>query len=152
MQQQQIKAFIDAMSASDLDEMEFSQDGWTLRLVRRTAARDALPASGNEAGIVAGLPLAGDADADADADAGAPSHTPRELLAPLYGIVHLRQAPDAPPLVTPGQAVAAGQTLCLIEAMKTFVEVRAEADGIVSDLLVVSGQEVEAGQSLLRFA
>jgi acetyl-CoA carboxylase biotin carboxyl carrier protein len=51
-----------------------------------------------------------------------------------------------------GQAVKAGQTLCVIEAMKVFNQVRAEHDATVQAVLVTSGQEVEAGQALLRFA
>lgn len=75
----------------------------------------------------------------------------RELQAPLYGVVHLQTAPGEPPLVAAGQAVRTGQTLCVIEAMKVFNEVRAEHDGVVDAVLVRSGQEVEAGQPLLRF-
>ena len=54
--------------------------------------------------------------------------------------------------MTAGQAVKAGQTLCVIEAMKVFNEVRAERDATVAAVLVASGQEVDAGQPLLRFA
>ena len=50
------------------------------------------------------------------------------------------------------QAVEAGQLLCVIEAMKMFNEVRADAGGTVQQVLVQSGQEVEAGQPLFRFA
>lgn len=74
------------------------------------------------------------------------------MRAPLYGVVHLKPAPDEPPFVTAGIAVKAGQTLCMIEAMKIFNEVRAEHDATVEAVLVTSGQEVEAGQALLRLA
>jgi acetyl-CoA carboxylase biotin carboxyl carrier protein len=76
----------------------------------------------------------------------------RVLTAPLFGVVHLQQTPGDPPFVTVGQAVKAGQTLCVIEAMKVFNEVLAEHDATVAAVLVVSGREVEAGQPLLRFA
>jgi len=72
-------------------------------------------------------------------------------LAPLYGVVHLQPTPGEPPFVQAGQAVRAGQTLCVIEAMKVFNEVRAERDATVEAVLVRSGQEVEAGQALFRF-
>ncbi len=52
----------------------------------------------------------------------------------------------------PGQAVQAGQTVCVIEAMKVFNAVVAESDGTVAAVLVESGAEVEAGQPLIRFA
>jgi len=74
------------------------------------------------------------------------------VRAPLYGVVHLQPSPGEQAFVTPGLAVKAGQTLCVIEAMKVFNEVRAERDAVVEAVLVASGQEVEAGQPLVRLA
>ncbi|WP_459575412.1 acetyl-CoA carboxylase biotin carboxyl carrier protein [Cupriavidus sp. 8B] len=74
------------------------------------------------------------------------------MLAPLFGIVHLRPSPDEPAFVQPGQTVEAGQTVCVIEAMKVFNAVLAERDGMVEAVLVESGNEVDAGQPLIRFA
>jgi len=141
--QQQIKAFIDAMAASDLTEMEFSQDGWTLRLVRRGAAVRVAAAADARAPVAPkGAPAS---------EAPAAPRAANELTAPLFGVVHLQRSPGEPPFVTAGQTVATGQTLCVIEAMKVFNEVHAEHDGTVAAVLVTSGQEVEAGQPLLRF-
>ena len=75
---------------------------------------------------------------------------PNAIVAPLYGIVHLQQTPGAPALVTAGQSVAAGQVLCVIEAMKVLNQVRAERDCLIAAVLVESGDEVEAGQPLFR--
>lgn len=141
MDQQHIKSLIDALAASDLAELEFSQDGWTLRLVKRGAAQSAPVA-----------PLAVVPAASAAAAPAASATLPAELAAPLYGVVHLRPSPDEPPFVEAGQAVRAGQTLCVIEAMKVFNEVRAEHDATVAAVLVATGQEVEAGQALFRLA
>lgn len=145
MDPQQIKVFIDAMASSDLAEMEFSQDGWTLRLVRPTSG-----AAPSRPSRIPGLqkPPAGGASQSQEV---APTRS-NEVRAPLYGVVHLKPAPDEPPFVTAGIAVKAGQTLCMIEAMKIFNEVRAEHDATVEAVLVTSGQEVEAGQALLRLA
>jgi acetyl-CoA carboxylase biotin carboxyl carrier protein len=148
MDPQQIKTLIDAMASSDLAEMEFSQDGWTLRLVRRSATSPS-PAS-SRAPVVGAARGAADSTRAVDAPVAAATST--ELLAPLYGVVHLRPTPDEPPFVVAGQTVKAGQTLCVIEAMKVFNEVRAEYDATVAAVLVTSGQEVEAGQALMRFA
>jgi len=145
MEPQQIKTLIDAMASSDLAEMEFSQDGWTLRLVRR-------PPSGPAPTAFATRPATGRANETAATFAPTAQAThSSELLAPLYGVVHLKPSPDEPPFVVAGQSVKAGQTLCVIEAMKVFNEVRAEHDATVYAILVSSGQEVEAGQALLRF-
>ncbi|MBI3369530.1 MAG: acetyl-CoA carboxylase biotin carboxyl carrier protein subunit [Burkholderiales bacterium] len=140
---QQIKSFIDAMAGSDLAEMEFSRDGWTLRLVRRPNAAAQTPA-------LAPRPAAVPA-ARSTPPAGVMPLQARELQAPLYGVVHLQAGPGEAPYVAAGQAVRAGQTLCVIEAMKVFNEVRTEHDAVVDSVLVGSGQEVEAGQTLLRF-
>ena len=146
MDAQQIKAFIDAMAASDLAQMEFSQDGWTLRLVRRGGAVEAT--HGADACAPAAVAAAGPTSSPSDAPTASVSN---ELKAPLFGIVHLQRSPGDPPFVTVGQAVEAGQTVCVIEAMKVFNEVLAEHDATVAAVLVASGQEVEAGQPLLRF-
>jgi acetyl-CoA carboxylase biotin carboxyl carrier protein len=137
----QIKAFIDAMASSDLTELEASKDGWTLRLVRRggprTAARRvADPPPERQSPRNEWLPKTAVA-------------TP-ELCAPLSGIVYLRPSPNQPPFVVVGQAVTAGTTVCVIEAMKTFSEIRAERDGVVEAILVVPETLVDAGQPLMR--
>lgn len=142
----QIKAIIDAMASSDIAEMEFSQDGWTLRLVRGTSAGLKSPPSVRP-GVKASAPGDGASRPREVAQA-----TASELHAPLYGVVYLQASPDEPPFVTAGLAIKAGQTLCVIEAMKVLNEVRAERDATVQAVLVTSGQEVEAGQPLLRFA
>ncbi|MFT3821687.1 MAG: acetyl-CoA carboxylase biotin carboxyl carrier protein subunit [Rubrivivax sp.] len=140
MDSQQIKAFIDAMSASDLDEMEVSHDGWTLRLVRN--GRGAAPAA----------PAAPPAARTQAKPAAAPLRTrgagPASVQAPMYGVVHLQQAPGEPAFVKAGDTIEAGQLLCTIEAMKVFNEVRAEQAGRVLAVLVPTGAEVEAGQAL----
>lgn len=135
----EIKVLIAVMAESGLAEMTFSRDGWTLRLVRDAAPPAAKPQR-DVPPVDAAKPIS---------DRPAPS---LDIAAPLAGIVHLRPAPDAPPYVEVGQAIRAGDTVCLIEAMKVLNTVRAERDGIVCAILVSSGVEVDAGQPLLRFA
>jgi len=148
MDQQQIKALIDAMASSDLQEMEFSQDGWTLRLVRQGASAPIATTAPSRSPLATAAPIGRATARPAPASAA----NPKELRAPLFGVLHLQSAPGEPPFVAAGQSVKAGQTLCVIEAMKVFNEVRAEHDAVVDAVLVSSGQEVEAGQPLLRFA
>ena len=64
-------------------------------------------------------------------------------------MVYLSSEPGTPPFVTPGQSVVAGQTLLLIEAMKTFNQIRAPKDGIVTRILVSNSTPVEYGEALL---
>jgi acetyl-CoA carboxylase biotin carboxyl carrier protein len=136
-----IKQLIEALAASDLAELEYrSNGGETLRLVKRaTAGRAASPSAQLP---VAAIPVAPPPVAPAA----------RTIVAPLYGIVHLQQSPGAPSFVTPGQSVAAGDVVCVIEAMKAFNQVRAEQAGVIAAVLVQSGQEVEAGQPLFELS
>jgi acetyl-CoA carboxylase biotin carboxyl carrier protein len=136
----EIKALIDAMAASDLSEMELTQGDTVLRLVRRKAAPEPAYSTVAVAAAKSAAPRA--------APAALRDHN--QITAPLYGVVHWRPAPDAAPFVAPGQAIVAGQIVCVVEAMKVFNEVRAEHDATVLALLVDSGAEVEAGQPLLN--
>ena len=148
MDQQRIKACIDAMTASDLAEMEFSQDGWSLRLVRCGVGTSEPTKSQAMAAPSGGAAPASRPVAPA-LETAAASQT---LSAPLYGVVHLTPGPGEPAFVRVGQAVSEGQILCVIEAMKVFNQVRAEHDATVAEILVTPGQEVDAGQALMRFA
>lgn len=145
----EIKALIDAMAASDLSEMELTRDGTLLRLVRRKASASA---SATPAAMPAHAPTAPHAPRQrpARADAAVSASEKNEITTPLYGVVHWRPSPEAAPFVVPGQAIKAGQVVCVVEAMKVFNEVRAEFDATVLALLVESGAEVEAGEPLLR--
>jgi acetyl-CoA carboxylase biotin carboxyl carrier protein len=91
--------------------------------------------------VVAAPPLAG-----AGEDL---SRHPGAVLSPMVGVVYLAPDPGATPFIVPGQAVAAGQTLMLIEAMKTFNQIKAPKAGTVSRILVDSGAPVEYGEPLL---
>ena len=143
MKQEQIKTLIDALAASDLAELEYSEDGSTLRLVKQSALAGAAASAARSPAVARRAPAAASAQLAPTAAA--------ECLAPLYGVVHLQPAPGEPPFVQPGQAVEAGQMLCVIEAMKMFNEVRADTTATVQAVLVQSGQEVDAGQPLFRF-
>ena len=74
---------------------------------------------------------------------------PGAVLSPMVGIVYLAPEPGATPYIAPGQAVAAGQILLLIEAMKTYNQIKAQKAGTVTRILVASGAPVEYGEPLL---
>ncbi|MFT9316111.1 MAG: biotin/lipoyl-containing protein, partial [Acetobacter orientalis] len=67
----------------------------------------------------------------------------------MVGVDYLNPDPSSPPFVTEGQIVSAGQTLMLIEAMKTFNQIKAPKAGTVKSMLVASGDPVEFGQPLV---
>jgi acetyl-CoA carboxylase biotin carboxyl carrier protein len=67
----------------------------------------------------------------------------------MVGVAYLTADPSSPPYVTVGQTIAAGQTVMLIEAMKTFSQIKATKGGTVTQILVASGDPVEFGQPLI---
>jgi biotin carboxyl carrier protein len=74
----------------------------------------------------------------------------REILSPLPGTFYRRPAPDKPSYKEPGDKVASGDALGLVEVMKTFYEVKSDADGKVVRFLVENEEAVQAGQPLLE--
>ena len=73
----------------------------------------------------------------------------RVALAPLAGVFYLTPAPDDPPFVSPGERIAAGQVVGLIESMKMFNQVLAEVSGVVAEIAAGNGEIVHAGQPLM---
>ncbi len=71
------------------------------------------------------------------------------VMSPMVGIVYLAPEPGATPFIAVGRTVAAGQTVLLIEAMKTFNQIKAPQAGTVTRILVQSGEPVEYAQPLL---
>ena len=71
------------------------------------------------------------------------------VSAPLVGTFYAANAPDQPPLVSVGDTVTRGQTLCIIEAMKTMNSIESPCDGKISRILVQDGELVEFHQPLI---
>lgn len=74
------------------------------------------------------------------------------FCAPMFGVFHITAAPGAKPFVVVGDPVKKGQTLCLIEAMKTFNAVACDREGRIEAVLAERGTEVANGQPLFRIA
>jgi acetyl-CoA carboxylase biotin carboxyl carrier protein len=70
------------------------------------------------------------------------------VISPIPGVFYRRPSPEKDPFVMEGQPVKAGDTIGLIEVMKNFYEIKAEADGIVESFLVEDEVIVEAGQEI----
>mgnify|MGYP002635123682 CR=1 FL=1 len=134
-----IRKLAGLLEESGLGEIEYESGGERIRVVR----------PGGPAGaptIVAPAPAAPAATA-APVAATADIH-PGAVTSPMVGTVYLSPAPGEPPLVHVGDTVAAGQPLMLIEAMKTFNEVKAPRAGRLASITIESGQPVEFGEVL----
>ena len=86
----------------------------------------------------------------AQTPAAAPEPKGIEVTAPMVGVFYAAPAPGDEPFVHVGSKVKAGETLCIIEAMKVLNEVTAEADGEVLEICVADGDLVEFGSCLMR--
>jgi acetyl-CoA carboxylase biotin carboxyl carrier protein len=77
------------------------------------------------------------------------TNSPNAVKSPMVGVVYLSADPKSPNYVKPGDSVAEGDTVCLVEAMKTFNPVKAHKGGKVVKILVESGDPVEYGEPLV---
>jgi acetyl-CoA carboxylase biotin carboxyl carrier protein len=76
----------------------------------------------------------------------------QSIDSPMVGIIYLTPKPSSPPFVKSGQKIKKGDTICLIEAMKTFNEIKSDKDGVVKTILVKNGEAVEFGQPLFEIS
>ena len=80
------------------------------------------------------------------------SSSMQSIDSPMVGIIYLTPKPSSPPFVKSGQKIKKGDTICLIEAMKTFNEIKSDKDGAVKSILVKNGEAVEFGQPLFEIS
>ena len=144
-----IKALAELLRANDLTEIEVNRDygdddAMTVRVARQITA----------APVVAAAPVhvttAGPAPAAAPAPTAAadPAEDPGVVPSPMVGTAYLAPEPEAPAFVKIGDAVTEGQTILLIEAMKTMNQIAAPRAGRVKRILVADAQPVEFGAPL----
>ncbi len=135
-----IRALAAVLTETGLSEIEIADKDSRIRVVRGgvAAATMAIPAVVAPAPAPAPAPIALD-----------PASHPGAVTSPMVGVAYLSPEPGAAVFVTVGQQVSAGQTLLLIEAMKTFNQIKAPKAGIVSAILVQNGAPVEYGEVLI---
>ena len=71
---------------------------------------------------------------------------------PMVGIIYLTPKPSSPPFAKKGQKIKKGDTICLIEAMKTFNEIKSDRDCTIKTVMVKNGEAVEFGQPLFEIS
>lgn len=136
-----VRKLADLLNETGLAEIEYEDNGKRLRV--------ALPSAGSTlAASVAPIAAPAGASAPTSGTGGDPAAHPGAVTSPMVGTVYLAQVPEDPPFVKAGDTVREGQTLLLIEAMKTFNEVKAPRAGTLQSIAVASGQPVEFGEVL----
>ena len=135
---------IDTIKDSDFSEFHFQSQEVQLTLRRGTENAPPPVSTSTREENPAPFPSPEEAKTGSQREAGL-----IEVTAPMVGTFYRASAPGAEPFVKPGDVVAAGDTLCILEAMKLMNEIEAETDGEVAAVEVENGQLVEYGQLLI---
>ncbi|MEI6604334.1 MAG: acetyl-CoA carboxylase biotin carboxyl carrier protein [Verrucomicrobiota bacterium] len=152
----EIRSIVELMNEHGLTFLDLSHKDFHIKLKKGPDLDDLR-------GLVANLPMVASttpatASGIVDITGAAPTATPSvptaplgtEITSPMVGTFYSKNSPDAPPLVNVGDAIAVGQTLCIIEAMKVMNEIKAECSGILSAVVAEDGSPVQFGDVLFR--
>jgi acetyl-CoA carboxylase biotin carboxyl carrier protein len=153
-----IKAIIDLMKKNSVSEFELEKEDFKIKLKRSPNGGMAAPVSYEEAPIVTYTPptaissvpsqMAGGAAAGGAASAA--SSGEQEIKSPMIGTFYRSPSPEAGPYVEVGTEVNPETVVCIIEAMKVMNEIKAEARGVITQILLENAKPVEFGQPLFK--
>lgn len=157
MDLRKLKTLIDLVSESGVAELEITEGDDRVKIVNRVGAAPvaaAAPAVIATPVVASAAPAAAPAPAVAAEPAAAPvaAEDTRTINSPMVGRFYRAPSPGAKPFADVGQKVKAGDTVCIIEAMKLLNEIETEYDGVIKEILVENGQPVEFGQPLFVIA
>jgi len=137
-----IRDLAELLEETGLSEIEIEREGMRVRVARQVSVAAPVYASAAPAALA---PAAAAAAAPAPAD---PGKHPGAVPSPMVGTAYLAPEPGAAPFVQIGTRVTQGQTILIIEAMKTMNHIPAPKAGVVTAILVGNGQPVEFGEPL----
>jgi acetyl-CoA carboxylase biotin carboxyl carrier protein len=140
-----VKKLIELLEQSNINELEINEGEESVRISRGatavTYAAPPIPA-----------PVASAPAPIAAAEAAAPASeelTDHVVKSPMVGTFYASPAPDSPQFVSVGQAVAAGDVICIIEAMKMMNQIEADKAGTIGAILIEDGEAVEFDQPIV---
>jgi acetyl-CoA carboxylase biotin carboxyl carrier protein len=143
--QELIRELAQLLTETGLTEIEIDREGMRVRVARQlapTVAAVSAPAAALQPAPASASPQAGAGEDD-------PGKHPGCVRSPMVGVAYLAPEPSAGPFVTIGTRVTQGQTLLIIEAMKTMNHIPAPKAGVVVRVLVANSQPVEFGEPLV---
>ena len=144
MDLRKLKALIDLVEKSGIAELEISEGEERVRIAKYGGVAPATPyvhhTSQDPAPATASAPVI--------AEPAATIEEGHAVKAPMVGTFYRSSAPGSQVFAEVGQTVKAGDTLCIIEAMKLMNEIESDASGVIKAILVENGQPVEYGQPL----
>lgn len=139
-----MEKLIALMVENDLSELQYEHGELKIELKRGCPGS----AVGGPAPVITALPAAPAAVPPAAEPAQDPNQGLVAIESPMVGTFYTAADPDSPPFVTIGSVVGEGTTVCLIEAMKVFNEIKAEVSGTIEKIGVKNAEAVEYGQAL----
>ncbi|MDN3650551.1 acetyl-CoA carboxylase biotin carboxyl carrier protein [Reinekea marina] len=151
-----VKKLIELLEESNIDEIEIAEGEESIRISRtsRLAASQPMPmyaqAPAQYAAPAAPAPAAPAAPAEAPAAAAEPAG--HSVKSPMVGTFYASPSPTSPAFVEVGQKVNAGDTICIVEAMKMMNQIEADKSGTVTAILVENGEPVEFDQPLITIS
>ena len=151
-----IKAIIDLMKKNSVSEFEMEKEGFKIRLKRGNSATGAMVAGvGYEDAPVLtyaqpGLMMPSAVAAAGVAAAAAAPSNEAEIKSPMIGTFYRAPSPESASYVEVGTEVNPDTVVCIIEAMKVMNEIKAEARGVITQVLVENAKPVEFGQPLFK--
>jgi acetyl-CoA carboxylase biotin carboxyl carrier protein len=149
MRKEEIKELIRLVEESDITELEVAEGGKKIRISKGNPSTAAViqPAPQLLPAPPAVQPVENSSE-NSSAEPSALASNLKQITSPMVGTYYHAPAPGAEPFVTEGQAVAVGQTVCIVEAMKLMNEIGSDFNGVVRKVLIDNAQPVEYGQPL----
>ena len=141
-----IRELAQLLTETGLTEIEIDREGMRVRVARQLAPTVAAVTASAGAAL---QPASALAQSASGADADDPGKHPGCVRSPMVGVAYLAPEPGAAPFVTVGTRVTQGQTLLIIEAMKTMNHIPAPKAGVVARVLVPNSHPVEFGEPLV---
>lgn len=144
MELKDIKKLIEWVSSHELTELEIEEESFRVSMKRGGTVVTLPAAAPGTAPVSTALP----ATASAENAQTLPEDSTAKILSPIVGTFYTASSPESPPFISVGQTVNEDTVVCIIEAMKVMNEIKAEAQGVIREILVENGSPVEYGQAL----
>ena len=145
-----VRSLADILNDTDLTEIEVERGDLKIRVAREvTMAAPVQYAPAPAQMAAAPAPVAATPAAMPSDPATIVARSGEEVKSPMVGTAYLQASPEAPPFIAPGDKVKKGQTLLIVEAMKTMNPIQSPRDGVVKEVLVGDAQPVEFGEPLV---
>ncbi|MGY0693029.1 acetyl-CoA carboxylase biotin carboxyl carrier protein [Virgibacillus sp. FSP13] len=161
---QEIREIIKLIDQSSIDEFSYEADGATVSMKKATGNVAVQPVEQVVNTVEKPIEVSKQAEKQVEAEPVKETNVPTteeaptqatvdydyEIESPMVGTLYMSPSPEADPYVQKGSKVQKDTVVCIVEAMKLFNEIEAEANGEIVEILVEDGQLVEYGQPLFR--